>query len=246
MTTSIRTSKLVAAVVGLGLTASLLLGVSANVASAQSMTLAQLVNLLVTLQIIPADKAQAALNAVGNSSASTASSYTFSSDLTVGSTGADVTALQNALGVSPATGYFGVITKAAVQKYQAANGISATGFVGPITRAKLNASSSMTTTTTTTTTTKSPDLMKSVMALAPYFPQEAASLASTNLWHQAMYGSRANIENMKEAGRNTRNLNNTDTRLQAANIRANSQQEAQAYGLTGQVAEVAASRPPAH
>ena len=153
MTTSFKAPKIVAAVVGLGLAASLLLGVSVQVAGAQSLSLSQLVQLFISLGIIPADKAAAAQAAIANSSASTASSYTFSSDLTVGSTGADVTALQNQLGVSPATGYFGVITKAAVQKYQAANGISATGYVGPITRAKLNASSSMTTTTTTTTTT---------------------------------------------------------------------------------------------
>ncbi len=143
---------MVAAVVGLGLAASLLLGVSVNVAGAQSMTLAQLVNLFITMGIIPADKAQAALAAVGNSStAAAASSYTYSTDLTVGSTGADVTALQNQLGVSPATGYFGAITKAAVVKYQTANGISPTGYVGPLTRESLSGSS-MTTTTTTTTT----------------------------------------------------------------------------------------------
>lgn len=37
------------------------------------------------------------------------------------------------------TGYFGPITLAAVKKYQAANGIINTGFVGPLTRASLNA-----------------------------------------------------------------------------------------------------------
>jgi hypothetical protein len=144
---------MVAAVVGLGLAASLLLGVSANVASAQSMTLAQLVNLFISLGIIPADKAAAAQAAITGSTS--ASSYTFNTDLTVGSKGADVTALQNAVGVSPATGYFGAITKAAVMKWQASAGLPATGFVGPLSRAKLNASGSMTTTTTTTTSTGS-------------------------------------------------------------------------------------------
>jgi hypothetical protein len=76
----------------------------------------------------------------------TASATTFSRDLTIGSTGADVTALQAWLiskGFSipaGATGYFGMQTKAAVAAYQAANGITpAAGYFGPITRAKVNA-----------------------------------------------------------------------------------------------------------
>ncbi len=68
----------------------------------------------------------------------------FGANLTVGSRGADVTALQSMLiaaGYSipaGATGYFGSQTKAAVQQYQAAKGIPSTGFVGPLTRAALN------------------------------------------------------------------------------------------------------------
>lgn len=160
MTTSIRTSKIVATVVGLGLAASLLLGVSANVASAQSMTLSQLVNLFISLGIIPQSEAAAAQAAIANSSTSSSSSYTFNNNLTVGSTGADVTALQNVLisggylasGLN--TGYFGALTQAAVSKWQVAEGITpSTGYFGPISRAKLNGSSSSMTTTTTTTTT---------------------------------------------------------------------------------------------
>lgn len=64
----------------------------------------------------------------------------FSRNLTVGSRGADVTALQTMLGVNPATGYFGPITKAAVIAYQASHSISpAAGYVGPLTRSVLNA-----------------------------------------------------------------------------------------------------------
>src|SRR5207247_2046157 len=59
-------------------------------------------------------------------------SYNFTRNLTVGSRGADVTALQNILGVSPATGYFGALTKAALMRWQASVGISATGFFGPL------------------------------------------------------------------------------------------------------------------
>ncbi len=73
----------------------------------------------------------------------------FTTYLTVGSTGADVSALQtwliaNGYNISAITtgvaqkGYFGQQTKAAVVKYQASVGLPATGFVGPLTIAKLN------------------------------------------------------------------------------------------------------------
>jgi peptidoglycan hydrolase-like protein with peptidoglycan-binding domain len=78
-----------------------------------------------------------------------AQGYTFNTNLTVGSTGADVVALQTwlmaqnysipALSAGTAKGYFGSQTKAAVVAYQAANGIPNTGFVGPLTRAAINA-----------------------------------------------------------------------------------------------------------
>jgi len=79
--------------------------------------------------------------------ATVAAAQTFSANLTVGSKGADVVALQTVLvnagnltmpaGVS--MGYFGSRTKAAVQAYQASKGVPSTGFVGPLTRAALNA-----------------------------------------------------------------------------------------------------------
>jgi hypothetical protein len=91
----------------------------------------------------------AQLSALAGSSATTAAA-TFTTDLTVGSQGASVTALQTwliAKGYSipaGATGYFGPQTKAAVAAYQAANGITpAAGYFGPITRAKVNGSSSV-------------------------------------------------------------------------------------------------------
>ncbi len=82
-----------------------------------------------------------------------AQGYTFSTNLTVGSTGADVVALQTWLianGYSiPAIasgaaskGYFGAQTQTAVKAYQAAKGIPSTGFVGPLTRGALNGGSS--------------------------------------------------------------------------------------------------------
>lgn len=80
-----------------------------------------------------------------------AQSYTFNTNLTVGSTGADVVALQTWLmanGYSipsvasgaAAKGYFGAQTQKAVKAYQTAKGIPSTGFVGPLTRGALNGS----------------------------------------------------------------------------------------------------------
>ena len=87
------------------------------------------------------------------------SSYVFTTDLTVGSTGPDVVALQSFLtskgyltipaGVAP--GYFGNLTQSAVSAYQSAKGITPTaGYFGPITRAAVNTDEASMTTTTTT------------------------------------------------------------------------------------------------
>ncbi len=67
---------------------------------------------------------------------------TINTDLTYNANGDAVSALQNFLaskGYLTATsrGYFGGLTVAAVKAFQIANGISATGYVGPITRAKI-------------------------------------------------------------------------------------------------------------
>jgi peptidoglycan hydrolase-like protein with peptidoglycan-binding domain len=82
--------------------------------------------------------------------ASTASAYTHSVTLKMGSTGSQVTELQKALNakgfVVSATGagsagmespYFGAKTKAAVMAFQAANMLTADGVVGPMSGAKL-------------------------------------------------------------------------------------------------------------
>lgn len=105
--------------------------------SAQTMSYADLIKAFVSAGIISADKAAMATALVSSSA-----SASFTKDLTVGSSGAEVSALQKAIGVTPATGYFGSVTKAAVMKYQAGKGIAATGFVGPLTRAALNGSGS--------------------------------------------------------------------------------------------------------
>lgn len=74
-----------------------------------------------------------------------ASTYNFTTNLTIGSTGADVNALQEMLiasghlAIAAPTGYFGEMTKAALAKWQAANGVPATGFFGPLTIAAIAA-----------------------------------------------------------------------------------------------------------
>jgi hypothetical protein len=77
-------------------------------------------------------------------SGSTSDLYDFTQFLGVGSQNADVTALQQYLTQKgffsgPITGYFGTETQAAVEAYQTAHGIEAVGYVGPSTRAALNA-----------------------------------------------------------------------------------------------------------
>ncbi len=89
-----------------------------------------------------------------------AATAAITSDLTVGASGAQVTALQQSLvagghlvmPAGAAYGYFGSLTKSAVMKWQAANGIPATGYFGPMSRAKYNVSAPATTTTTPTAT----------------------------------------------------------------------------------------------
>lgn len=82
--------------------------------------------------------------ALGGSAASGATAALGGRDLTLGSEGDDVVALQTALIAkgyaipAGATGYFGVQTQTALRQYQSANGISpASGYFGPITRGKL-------------------------------------------------------------------------------------------------------------
>lgn len=151
-----RTVKLVSGVVGLAMAFSFALPVSAATAADIQ---AQINSLMATIQSL-----QAQLSATGGSSSTSVSTgYTFNTNLTIGSTGVDVMNLQKVLNMSAdtqvaSTGtgsagkestYFGTLTKNAVIKFQNKYGISpAAGYVGPITRAKLN---SMNTTTTTTT-----------------------------------------------------------------------------------------------
>jgi hypothetical protein len=103
----------------------------------------------------------AELNSSGTTTASVgATTYDFTSDLTVGSTGSDVQALQTFLigqgdlVLATPTMYFGSLTQAALAKFQAAHNIApAVGYFGPITRAFVNSLATSSSTTTTTTMT---------------------------------------------------------------------------------------------
>lgn len=159
----------------------------APLANAAGLTSNQVDSILSLLQSFGADQAtinnvQAALTGqpvtttpatTGGSTAM--ASYTFSHDLTVGSRGADVTALQQFLVakgdlVMPtgvAYGYFGSLTKDALAKFQAANNISpAAGYFGPITMKAVNAMEGSMTSGSTSGSTTGGTVVSGVMSVA--------------------------------------------------------------------------------
>ena len=85
-------------------------------------------------------------------SVAAAQTSTFTMNLTVGSSGSEVIALQSwliangfnipAISAGTAKGYFGSQTASAVKLYQASRSIPNTGYVGPLTRAALNGGAS--------------------------------------------------------------------------------------------------------
>jgi len=121
------------------------------VASAQTVDQlqAQIAALLAQIQALQSQVAG------GSASTSSATSCTFTRDLTVGMKGDDVKCLQGYLKVSPQSGYFGPLTKAAVKKWQSENGLPSTGYFGPMSRAKYSALVAVVTPTTPTTPTTS-------------------------------------------------------------------------------------------
>ena len=138
--TSTNKAKFVAGVVGLSMALSFVAPVATSAA-----TIAELQAMIASLS------AQLAALSGGSSAGA---GYTFNTNLTVGSRGVDVMNLQKTLNMSAdtqiasgasagapgyETSYFGPATRAAVVKFQLKNGISpAVGYVGAITRAKLN------------------------------------------------------------------------------------------------------------
>ncbi len=144
MVTTKATVKVAAVATGLALAMSVL--AFAPMAQAAALTSAQVSSILSLLSSFGADAStianvQASLTGTTPVVTTPATTSTFTRNLTVGSTGADVTALQNALKAggymsANATGYFGALTKAGVIAWQKAMGVSpAAGYFGSISRA---------------------------------------------------------------------------------------------------------------
>ena len=145
-------AKVAAVATGLAMATSMLS--LAPMAHAASLSSAQVQSILSLLSSFGADSAtianvQAALTGQpstgGSSTTTTSSSCSFTKDLTMGSSGSEVTCLQKALiagGFSipaGATGYFGGQTKTAVIAWQKSAGVSpAAGYFGSVSRAHWN------------------------------------------------------------------------------------------------------------
>ncbi len=152
-------NKIAAGIVGLAMVAGLAVAFTAT--RAHAITLSELVELFIALEVIPADKADEARAVLSSNGGDTSTmSCNFTRNLTTGDTGADVKELQeflNANGFTVAvtgagsagneTEYFGPATAGAVAKFQEAYaseilaplGLTAgTGYFGASTRAKAN------------------------------------------------------------------------------------------------------------
>ena len=110
--------------------------------------------------------------------------FQFNAYLGIGSKGAGVTALQQLLAQSglysgPITGYFGALTRSAVAAFQKAHGISPVGYVGPSTRAALNASGSASASSTPSPTMSrlTASQVSSILGMLESFNVDAATIA---------------------------------------------------------------------
>jgi hypothetical protein len=170
---------------GLGLVVAL--GLMAGASNALALTASDIA-MLQAAGIISASQA-ASLMAGATTTTTSTSCYQFTTALSVGSRGAAVTALQERLSISPATGYFGNLTKAAVAAYQTSNGLAAVGQVGPATRAKLNATCTSTTTPVTPTPTQTGPVAAMLATDNPASGTLVATQATADLAHFAFSGT---------------------------------------------------------
>lgn len=155
-------TKVAAVATGLAMATSML--ALAPIAHAAALTSSQVQSILSLLSSFGADAStianvQASLTGGTPVTPAPTTGYAFTRDLTVGSTGADVTALQNGLKAggymsANATGYFGALTQAGVSAWQKAMGITPTaGYFGAKSRAVWGGSVSTTPGTPTTPVT---------------------------------------------------------------------------------------------
>lgn len=170
-------AKVAAVATGLAMATSMLS--LAPIAHAAALTDAQVQSILSLLSSFGADSSTIAnvqASLTGSTpvvTTTTTSSTTFTKDLTVGSTGAEVTALQNALKeggymTASATGYFGSLTKTAVAAWQTAKGISpAAGYFGAKSRAAFGGMTSTTGTPAPVTAGTGTGLKVSLSATSP-------------------------------------------------------------------------------
>jgi hypothetical protein len=157
-------AKVAAVATGLAMATSMLS--LAPMAHAAALTSSQVQSILSLLSSFGADSTtianvQASLTGsapVSTGTGSSSSSCSFTRDLTVGSTGSDVTCLQNALKAggymsANATGYFGALTQAGVAAWQKAAGVTPTaGYFGAKSRAAFGGTSTGSTGSTGGTT----------------------------------------------------------------------------------------------
>ncbi|MFZ6022438.1 MAG: peptidoglycan-binding protein, partial [Patescibacteria group bacterium] len=115
--------------------------------SAPAFAQVSVADLLAQIQALQAQLMQ--LQGTSSTTTGSTSSYTFTKNLTIGSTGDDVKQLQSILiaggylKIATPTTWFGPMTKAALIEWQKANGVSPTsGYFGPLSRAKINSTGS--------------------------------------------------------------------------------------------------------
>ncbi|MDB4992073.1 MAG: baaA1 [Parcubacteria group bacterium] len=142
---------------------------------------------------------------------STTTSATFTRNLTIGSHGTDVTALQTWLMAkgftiaAGATGYFGAQTKAALAAYQAANAISpAAGYFGPITRAAVSAGGTVSTGTL-------PSGCTSTAGFSPTTGVSCSTGTTTTTTTGPLAGGEGSLNNFKIVGATNTSLNAADS-----------------------------------
>ena len=135
------TVKVAAVATGLAMAVSMFSFAPMAQAALTSTQVSAIVSLLTSFGADASTIANVQASLTGGTPSVPSTSYTFTRDLTVGSKGADVTALQDALKAggymsASATGYFGALTKAGVIAWQTAKGVTpAAGYFGAKSRA---------------------------------------------------------------------------------------------------------------